>query len=205
MSTHTCLHTVYSQAIVKSAEGASRVMLATDPGRCGGAFTSSLHIVYSHLPFTLTFTLPICTHTRTFLHAVYSQAIVRSATPGGGRILLATDPERKGGVFTPSIHTIYSHRPCAQNIPSIHTCRSHRPCPQAIVRSAKGAGRILLATDPDREGEAIAWHVAELLREKGALREGVRAQNSSAVPGIYLRPLSRYRPPGPGIDHPVPE
>mgnify|MGYP006269386751 CR=1 FL=1 len=31
--------------------------------------------------------------------------------------------------------------------------------------AAKKADRVLLASDPDREGEAIAWHVAELLRE----------------------------------------
>jgi DNA topoisomerase-1 len=32
-----------------------------------------------------------------------------------------------------------------------------------LSRSARGSERILLATDPDREGEAIAWHIAELL------------------------------------------
>src|SRR5207302_6860456 len=32
-----------------------------------------------------------------------------------------------------------------------------------IKKAAKGADRVLLATDPDREGEAIAWHVAESL------------------------------------------
>ncbi|MEI8394404.1 MAG: type I DNA topoisomerase [Rhodospirillaceae bacterium] len=35
-----------------------------------------------------------------------------------------------------------------------------------IVRAVKGADRVFLATDPDREGEAIAWHVQELLTEK---------------------------------------
>jgi DNA topoisomerase-1 len=35
---------------------------------------------------------------------------------------------------------------------------------QAIKAKAKKAGRILLATDPDREGEAIAWHLMEEVR-----------------------------------------
>ena len=35
-----------------------------------------------------------------------------------------------------------------------------------IVSEAKKANEIILATDPDREGEAIAWHIAEILREK---------------------------------------
>ncbi len=38
-----------------------------------------------------------------------------------------------------------------------------------IVQAAKSAARVYLATDPDREGEAIAWHVEELLREKRLL------------------------------------
>jgi len=33
-----------------------------------------------------------------------------------------------------------------------------------LQKEAKKADRILLATDPDREGEAIAWHVAELIK-----------------------------------------
>jgi DNA topoisomerase IA len=39
----------------------------------------------------------------------------------------------------------------------------------AIVRALKKADSLYLATDPDREGEAISWHLIELLREKGAL------------------------------------
>src|SRR3954468_11280464 len=40
-----------------------------------------------------------------------------------------------------------------------------------IAEAAKKADRIILATDPDREGEAISWHVLEGLRQKKALRD----------------------------------
>ena len=40
---------------------------------------------------------------------------------------------------------------------------------EAIAKAAKGAESIFLATDPDREGEALSWHVAEILRERGLL------------------------------------
>ena len=34
-----------------------------------------------------------------------------------------------------------------------------------ITTALKGADKLILATDPDREGEAISWHVCELLKE----------------------------------------
>jgi DNA topoisomerase-1 len=40
-----------------------------------------------------------------------------------------------------------------------------------IVRAVKGAEKLILATDPDREGEAISWHVVEALRQKRALKD----------------------------------
>lgn len=41
---------------------------------------------------------------------------------------------------------------------------------EEIVQALKGAGRLVLATDPDREGEAISWHLLELLKAKKALK-----------------------------------
>ena len=41
----------------------------------------------------------------------------------------------------------------------------------AIAKAAKAADTLYLATDPDREGEAISWHIAEILRERGLLKD----------------------------------
>lgn len=40
----------------------------------------------------------------------------------------------------------------------------------AIVAAAKNAEHIYLATDPDREGEAISWHIAQILQSKRGLK-----------------------------------
>ncbi len=45
----------------------------------------------------------------------------------------------------------------------------------AIAKALKGARILYLATDPDREGEAISWHVRAMLEEKRALK-GVRVE-----------------------------
>lgn len=42
---------------------------------------------------------------------------------------------------------------------------------EAITKAAKTADGIYLATDPDREGEAISWHIAEILKERGLLKD----------------------------------
>ena len=42
---------------------------------------------------------------------------------------------------------------------------------EAIAKAAKIADDIYLATDPDREGEAISWHIAEILKERGLLKD----------------------------------
>ncbi|MGJ0509279.1 MAG: type I DNA topoisomerase [Methylocystis sp.] len=40
-----------------------------------------------------------------------------------------------------------------------------------IAQAVKDADRVILATDPDREGEAISWHLIEILNKKKALKD----------------------------------
>jgi DNA topoisomerase-1 len=40
-----------------------------------------------------------------------------------------------------------------------------------IAKAVKDADRVILATDPDREGEAISWHVLEVLKAKRVLKD----------------------------------
>ena len=42
-----------------------------------------------------------------------------------------------------------------------------------IAAAVKTADKLILATDPDREGEAISWHILRVLEEKRALKKGV--------------------------------
>ena len=52
---------------------------------------------------------------------------------------------------------------------------------KAITDEAKGADTLILATDPDREGEAISWHVQEVLRAKKALPAKVERVTFNAI------------------------
>src|SRR6201994_550346 len=45
-----------------------------------------------------------------------------------------------------------------------------------IADALKGADKLILATDPDREGEAISWHVLEVLKQKKALGKNVKVE-----------------------------
>ncbi|WMT85353.1 type I DNA topoisomerase [Pelagibacterium sp. 26DY04] len=40
-----------------------------------------------------------------------------------------------------------------------------------ITRALKGADELILATDPDREGEAISWHLLDALKERKAIKK----------------------------------
>ncbi|HEX5185218.1 MAG TPA: type I DNA topoisomerase [Allosphingosinicella sp.] len=52
---------------------------------------------------------------------------------------------------------------------------------KAIIDEAKKADTLILATDPDREGEAISWHVQEVLRKRRALPADVERVTFNAI------------------------
>src|SRR5436853_631675 len=60
---------------------------------------------------------------------------------------------------------------------------------EAIAKAVKGVDSVLLATDPDREGEAIAWHLAEILKSRKALKAKKlkRAAIGNAAPEAEIR------------------
>ena len=66
----------------------------------------------------------------------------------------------KEGAVDPKHHFAMKYQPVERN-------RKHV---DAIARALKKAKSLYLATDPDREGEAISWHLQELLKEQGALK-----------------------------------
>ena len=52
---------------------------------------------------------------------------------------------------------------------------------RAIADEAKGAEKLILATDPDREGEAISWHVQEVLKKRKSLPSKVERVTFNAI------------------------
>ena len=45
-----------------------------------------------------------------------------------------------------------------------------------IAEAVKNADKLILATDPDREGEAISWHLLEILSQKKAIKKGLQVE-----------------------------
>lgn len=65
-----------------------------------------------------------------------------------------------------------------------------------IARAAKNAEKVILATDPDREGEAISWHVLEALNQKRAIK-GIpveRVTFNAVTKDAVQKALSNPRP-----------
>lgn len=69
-------------------------------------------------------------------------------------------PARKGSV-NPDNHFSMTYAPIDKNSRHIDT----------IAKALKKSDSLLLATDPDREGEAISWHILELMKEKNLIKD----------------------------------
>ena len=63
----------------------------------------------------------------------------------------------------------------------VYADQRNRSQVKAIADAAKKADRLILATDPDREGEAISWHVRELLAKRKALPKEVDRVTFNAI------------------------
>lgn len=68
-------------------------------------------------------------------------------------------PPRKGSV-NPDNNFMMTYNPIEKNSRHI----------EAIAKMLKNSESLLLATDPDREGEAISWHIYELMKERNLLK-----------------------------------
>ncbi len=69
-------------------------------------------------------------------------------------------PARKGSV-NPDKDFAMTYSPLEKNARHI----------ESIAKALKKADSLLLATDPDREGEAISWHVYELMKERNLIKD----------------------------------
>ncbi|MXP09303.1 type I DNA topoisomerase [Pseudoblastomonas halimionae] len=63
----------------------------------------------------------------------------------------------------------------------VYSDQRNRAQVKAIADAAKKADRLILATDPDREGEAISWHVLDLLKKRKALPADVERVTFNAI------------------------
>jgi DNA topoisomerase-1 len=64
-----------------------------------------------------------------------------------------------------------------------------------IAKAVKGADKLILATDPDREGEAISWHILEVLREKGLLKMPVERVAFNAITKSAIQEAMKHPRP----------
>src|SRR5499433_1285 len=73
-----------------------------------------------------------------------------------------------------------------------------------IAAAVKGADKLILATDPDREGEAISWHILRILEDKKALKKGVPVERVTFNAVTKQSVLDAFKAPR-AIDAPLVE
>jgi DNA topoisomerase I len=73
-----------------------------------------------------------------------------------------------------------------------------------IADAVKTADKLILATDPDREGEAISWHILRILEDKKALKKGVPVERVTFNAVTKQSVLEAFKAPR-AIDAPLVE
>ena len=73
-----------------------------------------------------------------------------------------------------------------------------------IAEAVKKADKLILATDPDREGEAISWHILRILEEKKALKKGLPIERVTFNAVTRQAVIDAFKEPR-GIDSPLVE
>src|SRR5215813_7729667 len=73
-----------------------------------------------------------------------------------------------------------------------------------IADAVKKADKVILATDPDREGEAISWHILRILEDKKALKKGVPVERVTFNAVTKQSVLEAFKAPR-AIDAPLVE
>jgi DNA topoisomerase I len=73
-----------------------------------------------------------------------------------------------------------------------------------IADAVKNADKLILATDPDREGEAISWHILRILEDKKALKKGVPVERVTFNAVTKQSVLDAFKTPR-AIDAPLVE
>jgi DNA topoisomerase-1 len=73
-----------------------------------------------------------------------------------------------------------------------------------IAAAVKGADKLILATDPDREGEAISWHILKILEDRKALKKGIHVERVTFNAVTKQSVLEAFKSPR-AIDDPLVE
>src|SRR5688572_19177718 len=73
-----------------------------------------------------------------------------------------------------------------------------------ITAAVKGADKLILATDPDREGEAISWHILRILEDRKALKKGLPVERVTFNAVTKQSVLDAFKAPR-AIDDPLVE
>jgi DNA topoisomerase-1 len=138
-------------------------------------------------------------------------AVVQSgATPAprrGGRYLVVVESPAKAKTIKKYLGTGYAVKASVGHVkdlpksklgidvkhdfrPEYHVIPSKEKALGELKKAAAGAVRVYLATDPDREGEAIAWHLNEELRHPDAVRVMFNEITKKAIQEAIAHPLA---------------